>query len=814
MALSNMFKNMLFSVINIAGLGIGLAACIAMALYVEHETSYDKHWQNADRIFRLTTTADRTGGNPVRMGENSPLLLPLLREFFAEEIQFSAQSQDFYFQDVYAGQNRFQQFVVQVERDLIDIFDFDVVAGDLAATLENPDYLALSVESARRLFGRDDVVGETLELVDSDIRETLYISAVYSLPDANTVLELPALRLLDPDQLPVNWLGFSSRDYIMLKPGVDSEQIRSRLQDFTDRHVDISSLEAGPGILPSERISFDLQNISEVYLYSSFESSLDRGNAIVVLVFSFIALLVLVIGCINFALLSTVKATQRAREVAVRKSVGASRFQLFMQFMGESFLLVFLGMLLSLAALELILPWFETLAGIELTVRSAAGNYVLLLALLLAAGIGGGIYPALILSGFRPASTLKTGRATESLEFARIRNRLLVFQYGVTMVLMIATVVIYAQVRYILARDTGFDMDNLLVIEDLLRSEVHERKAALKSRVEEIAGVESVSLSGHQPMQTRNLSTIVLPVALEGESGVNASMSVLSVDHDFFRTYRIPLVAGRDYDERRDQASSLFPFSPQDTVTSGGIMINISAVRELGFTEPGQALGRQLTITSWAGEPHAFIIQGVVADTQFYTLRRAPRAEIYALTPLYSEVMSVRFRTNPQELLAHVGDAWKSLMGDAVMITGFVDENMEAVLRQENVQARMLTAFTLLAVLIASLGLLGSASFNVERRVREIAIRKTMGAEIMDIIRLLLWQFTKPVILANVIAWPIAAWIMMRWLQSFPYHIAPWLLLPFCVAVGLVALAIAWVTVGGTAARAASAKPVLALRYE
>lgn len=814
LALNRLFKDKFFSVINIFGLGIGLAACIAMALYVEHETSYDKHWQNVDRIFRLTTTADRTGGNPVRMGENSPLLLPALRQEFSEEIQFSAQTRDFFSQNVYAGQNRFQLFVVQVESDLIEIFDFDIVAGDLAATLDNPDYLALSVESARRLFGHEDVVGETLELVDSDTRETLYISAVYRLPDANTVLELPALRLLDPDQLPMTWLGFSSRDYIKLKPGVEPEQLRSRMQDFTDRHVDISSLEAGPEVMPRDRFSFDLQNISEVYLHSPFESSLDRGNATVVLVFSLIALLVLVIGCINFALLSTAKATQRAREVAVRKAVGASRFQLFLQFMGESFLLVFLGMLFSLAALELILPWFETLAGIELTVKGTADNYGLLLALLLAAGIGGGIYPALILSGFLPASILKSGRAADSLEFARMRNVLLVFQFGVTMVLMIATVAIYAQVRYMLARDPGFDMDNLLVIEDLFRAGVHERKAVLKSRMEQIPGVESVSLSGHQPMQTRNLSTIVLPVTLDGESRVNASMSVLSVDQDFFRTYRIPLVAGRYYEADRDQASSLFPFSPQGAVTSGSIVINTSAARELGFTAEEQALGRQLTITSWAGEPHTFTIQGVVADTQFYTLRNEPRSEVYALAPFYSEVMTVRFAGPPQEVLIHIDDIWKSLLGDALLITGFVDENMEAVLRQEYVQGHMLTAFSLLAVLIASLGLLGSASFNVERRVREIAIRKSMGAEILDIIHLLLWQFTKPVILANVIAWPIAIWIMMRWLQSFPYHIEPSLLLSFCAAVGLAVLAIAWVTVGTTAAKAASQRPVMALRYE
>lgn len=813
-AWNNLLKQKLFSLINIGGLAIGLAACILIGLYVRNESSFDRHWTDGERIYRVDTTLDRIGGSPQRGPSNAFVLTPALKAYFAEEIEYAARTLPFNY-EVNTGNASFQEIIAQVDRELLEIFDFELLAGSLDSTLEAVGRIALAEATAQRLFGSSAAaMGQTLDLSNG---QALTVTAIYRQPAANSVVNLPTLTLLDESLFPYlnNWLILATTDYMKLRPGADIAAMAARLDAFTNANVNIAGLQAGPGVQPAERVQFTLQHIADVYLGAPSAIS---GSMTMVLAFSAISLLVLLIGCCNFTILSTAKATQRAREVALRKVNGAYRGELVWQFLGESLLLVLLALALGLVCVELTLPYFETLVDRELdfTYSDPAVVSGTVLLLLLVTFIGG-LYPAFVLSAFRPAATLKANRSTDAPSALALRHALVVFQFAISIALMIATAVIWLQVDHAARRDPGFDSDNLLTLNNLgNRPEVSTRKALLRERLAAEPGVIAASLSAHQPMQRAGLSTIVSGFSVVGGAGEVIQLPTLGIDFSFMDTYRIPLVAGRALDAAQDQAARYFDFGlDAERVYEARALVNVAATRALGFTSPAAALGAQVQGTSgFNGINQRFTIVGVVADTQFFGLRTEPRAELYIPTPDATDVLTLRYTGSRRAILERVEAVWRELMGDATLMTGFVDASMASEFARERTEARMLVSFSLLAIVVACLGLFGSAAFNVERRTKEIGVRKVLGAEVRQIVMLLLWQFSKPVLLANVIAWPIALWAMLRWLQRFPYQIDAVLLLPLCLAAGLLALAIAWLTVAGNTLRVAAAKPVLALRYE
>jgi putative ABC transport system permease protein len=824
-ALRHLVKSKLFSAINIAGLAVGLAACILIALYVQDETSYDEHWANADRIYRVNTRLDSTGrGLTPGVTVASMAAWPALEQFFADEIEHGARVMLSRY-EVLVGGERFAELVTEVDSGLIRMFELEVLAGNLEAALDDANGVALSEEVAARLFPDRGALGEVLTFVNQQgAAEDYRIGAVYRLPDANTVLDLPAMIRFDMARNPwmQNWLILAGPTFVQLAPDADIERLRERIAQFTDQHVDISSMMAGPNVRPSERVAFDFQNITDAYLHAP-----GAGNAAVVYAFSAIAVLVLLIACINFTILTTAKATQRAKEVAVRKVMGASRGQLIRQFLGESFLLVMIAMLLSVALVELALPFFEELVARDLDVSySDPAAYLALLGLLGAVGLMSGLYPAFVLSHFRPAGTLKANRSAETKGSVSLRSTLVIFQFGVSIALMIATIAIYAQVRFIVERDPGFSRQNLLLVEGLLlvdnplsSAAVDARKETLRREIANLPGVTSVGLSMHQPGQRFGLSTIVMPFTLQGGSGDAQQMAALGTDSGFFETYGISVIAGRNWADERDRPSRMFPGrsgTPAPESGAANAIINAGAARQLGFAAAEEAIGRQIRSgrSGYTGTVETLTIVGVVADTQFFNLRQAPRPEVYVLAPDFADVLTVRFEGSPQALLSEVGAIWDAWTGDEPLTASFVEQNLVEEFERERTEARLLVTFALLAIAVACLGLFGSASFTVERRTKEIGVRKVFGAEVREVVRLLLWQFSRPVIVANLLAWPIALWALLGWLERFPYRIETWILAPICLAAGFIALMIAWLTVAGSTMRVASMSPVKSLRYE
>jgi putative ABC transport system permease protein len=819
-ALNNLIKNKLYSVINIAGLAIGLSACLVIALYVKDQYSYDKQWKNSDQIYRVNFSATLPGKPRAEYSKSPLLAIQVLSEYFKDKIEMGAR--------VFGGEmtidigtDRFKSRVADIDRSFIDMFQVEVIAGRLEDTLTNIRNVALSEEIAKRHFGKENPIGKVITMSIENIKNDYKVTAVYRVP-GNTVLDIPVLALFDDSLLPPSiksWFNYNCSTYLKIKKGVDVETMETLLPALIDRNIDISKIMSDPNLKASKIVSMDFQKLEEAHLNSPWDVYRAGGNRTVVISFAAISLLVLLIGCINFTILTTAKATQRAREVAMRKVMGAKRKQLIVQFLGESTFVVLLSMVLSMAVVEIMLPIFESIVGKTFSFTyTSPSTFLPLLVLLFIVGISGGIYPAFILSGFRPGDTLKANQSKETSGSMSLRNVLVIFQFTISIILIISTGVIYAQMQYSLNRDPGYNKDNLLVINRLSSNEKVKGKIdVLKQELLDLPDISDAGISLVQPSQQRQSNlTFTIPEHPE----TTYIKAATSVGYDYFKTYQIPIVAGRDYLIERDIPE---PKLDMMTTTIGGneskellersLIINESAARELGFSSAEDAVGK--TINSTILNNIRYTIIGVVSDNQIYSIKAPPRAEVYQLNfDDAVNVMTVRFKGSPKRILDEVNKVWKKVMGDEEISTVFVNQLIAQEFQQEKTEQKVLISFSILAILIACMGLFGSASFTVERRTKEIGLRKVMGARVKNIVHLLLWQFSKPVLIATIIAWPVAILVMQNWLERFSYRINPLLLIPICMVSGFIALVIAWSTVAGNTTRAARRNPINSLRYE
>lgn len=818
-ALRNLYKHKLYSAINIIGLAVGLAACILIMLFVRDELSYDKFWSNADRIYRLNTTFSPPGREPfVTVSAQGPTK-HALKSYFPEDVdkvtRFNSmrvvlQKQD----DVFSEQ------VMWTDTETIDIFDFDVVAGDLRQSMNDNASLAINETFAHKYFGDTNPIGQTLTLSVYNLKRDYRIGAVFKDLPHNTVLEFQAMAMIDEKDFVdqewefSQWFSVNNYVYFTLKPGTSIEPVNQRLDAFANNFIEISNTSLDGSA--SDFVHYSTQPMTAIQLDPAGARDGEMkptGNMTTVLTFSAIAGLILVIACINFMNLATAKSTQRAREVALRKVLGAKRGQLVMQFLGESILIAVIGLVFGIVLVELTLPSFGDFVGKELAFNYLDGITILsLMGLIGVVGILGGVYPALILSGFRPAHVLKANKSSESSGSVRLRSVLVVMQFAISIALIVSTGVVYGQKLYATNMDPGFNKENLLVIRNTARNGAADKREALKEQVKRLPGVKMVAYSSDAPSSGNENNTTVNIPSEEGDRSVLIGLH--RVDYEFFDTYEIDFLAGRPYS--RDYALDMRPRvedMPEGTTVQGNLIVNEGAVRRFGFASPQDAIGKMVRLGGGSRQAEMTIV-GVIHDIKFQSLKAVMRPEMYILSPDDFSNLNIRFEGNPAELVSRIENVWKSMITEVPFAYDYVDEIMSEEFTREEDQSILLAIFAGLAVVIACLGLYGLASFTAERRTKEIGIRKVMGASVFDIVRLLLWQFSKPVLLANLIAWPLAAWGMLAWLESFPYRIEAWVLVPLCLVAGIIALTIAWVTVGGNAARIARSNPIDALRYE
>ncbi|WP_417464630.1 ABC transporter permease [Kordiimonas sp.] len=822
-ALRNILKHKLYSAINIIGLAVGLAACVMIMLFVRDELSYDKHWSNADRMYRLNTTFNPPGREPFITPMAQGPTKHALKNFFPEEID---QVTRFNSMRVVLRKDSdvFSEILMWTDSETSDMFDFDVVAGDLHATLRDNASLAINETFAKKYYGDRNPIGEVLTVNVHDLERDYRIGAVFKDLPHNTVLDFQGMAMIDEKDFEnqvwefTQWFSVNNFVYFTVKDGGSIEGINRRLNDFADAHIEVSgSTSSGVEAKASDFVKYTTQALTDIQLHPAAPSGSEMkpiGSMTNVLIFTAIAGLILLIACINFMNLATAKSTQRAREVALRKVLGASRGQLVGQFLGESVLLACIGLVFGTVLVELLLPSFSSFVNKELAFDYLDGlTLMILFGLIVVVGVLGGVYPALVLSGFRPAYVLKANKSAESSGSASLRNALVIVQFAISIALIVSTGVVYGQKFYATNLDPGFNKENLMVVRNTSRVGAADKRDTFKEEVLRLPGVVSAAFSSDAPSSgNESNNSVTIP---GDDSGRSMLIGIHRVDYEFLDTYEIPLLAGRNYS--RDYPTDMMPNPSQaedGELLQGSVIVNEGALRRFGFGTPEESVGRVIQMGLGENVQVQLTIIGVIPDTKFQSLRSIMRPEMYTLSPFGFNNLNVRYQGNPAELASRMEQIWKSLIPTVPYAYDFVDEQMAEEFEAEENQSVLLGIFASLAVVIACLGLYGLASFTAERRTKEIGIRKVMGASVFDIVRLLLWQFSKPVLIANLIAWPLAVWGMLAWLENFPYRIEEWVLAPLCIVAGLIALAIAWATVGGNAARVARSNPIDALRYE
>jgi putative ABC transport system permease protein len=781
-----------YTFLNVAGLAVGLACCLLIALFVREELRYDRFHAEADRIVRVVSD----WGDFSVPATSWPFVEALRTEHPEVEVATLLR----YGGPVRRGEHHFREpEIFFANPALFEVFSFALERGDPSAALAEPYTAVLSGTAARKYFGDADPAGQTLTLYgDTDVTVTGVLAPLAgpSHVEPDFVLSwatLDALGVLDS----FGWGNNNVYTYLLPPEGVAAEALETALPDVVERH-------AGPSW---NGATLSLQPLTDIHLRSHHNMELaTNAQASAVTIFGAVALFILLLAVVNFMNLATARSLDRAREVGVRKSVGARRGQLARQFLAEAILLAVAGVLVALALVAVALPSFRTLADRALAFEAGFAVPALLVALGLAVVVGllAGSYPALVLSGFRPAEVLK-GRFATSGRGVAVRKGLVVFQFAISVVLLVGTLVVFGQLRFLQTANLGFDEAQILTVDaqgEGTAARFDAFQAALaKHPVLEAAAASSIAL----PSELLDGDVVGLESATSQEDFV--SVRTAAVSPNFFDVLGVPMAAGR-------------AFRAGSAADSSSVVLNETAARMLRakapdtFADTRALVGEELAVNApvSTGGQSAPVL-GIVRDFNLATLHEAVEPMQFAVMPGRFRTFVVRARPgSATAAVAALESAWQEVFPDALFEYRFADAAFDAAYRSEERLSVLFTLFAGLAVFIACLGLFGLAAYAAEQRRKEIGVRKVLGASVADIVALLSRDFVVLVLVGFVVAVPVAWLGMRRWLDGFAYHVEPgaW---PF-LAAGAVALVVALVATGGQALRAAHADPVRSLRAE
>jgi putative ABC transport system permease protein len=817
-AIRNLVGNKLHALINIGGLAVGLAACLLILLFVRDELSYDTWLPNADRIASVETTFFVPGREKLEFAGTPGPFKPAIDKDFSSDVERAVRV----YQDnepVRAGDRLLRTDLTYVDPGFFEVFDLPMVAGDREAALANNASVILSQTAARRFFGDQPAVGNTITAGGTTVFTVVGVFA--DLPRTGHV-EFEAIALLDLERykdrpwVAEQWTSVNTRVYVLFRSRAAMARVAAAMPAFIDRNVsfDIPGLDEKPSTL----LRFDLLPILDIHLHSSKPGYGNTGSFTAVLAFAGIALLILIIACINFVNLATARATTRAREVSMRKVVGATRAQLVVQHLGEAILTALVALVVAVALVELSLAPFNAFLHKQLRLDLLGDPPLLatMLGLILVVGVIGGLYPAFYLSRFRPAEVLKANQSSAHGS-SLLRSGLVVFQFAISIGLIVCTATIYTQTVYARTLDLGFQREDRLMLAGLGDLPA-ETRTTLKQEIIALPGVRGVSLSSDAPPLENNNNTLLYPTPMPDENRL--IIETLRVDPDFFAVYGVGPLAGRLF-----SADRLADFQPDDDAPPErmhqAVVINMAFVGKLGATRPDEVIGTVL----WEANQEAkgmtrTEIIGVVPDLYLRSVRNAVTPLMYYVSSPKQGLGRLSVHLDPRrarETMQAIDGIWARLAPAVPIRTGFVADKLAEQYDGDEQRGQIFAGFAVFAVLIACLGLFGLASFSAERRTKEIGMRKVLGASILDIVRLLVWQFSRPVLIANLIAWPISFYLMSRWLRGFRYAIDltdPRLLVGIFGGAALLALTIAWLTTAGHAYKVARANPGRALRVD
>lgn len=807
----NLSRRPLYAALNVFGLSVGLATFLALLLVVRHEATFDRWLPGASTIYRVNQIFTLPGRPADPSAASSGVALPLLRTDYPQ-IKAAARVAPASFPILVDGRVDSQDMQL-VDPEFLRVFELPLVSGEVATSLA-PGSALITETMARRYFGDTAALGKDFTVNRGGAMVAYRVAGVLKdLPDNSSLNLTILLPITAADQSTLagfeQWGPAVSYTYLRFASAADAASVSADLDRFVDQRA---RGVLGPN--PTSLLKLRLVALPDLHFADASVHYTPKPGADVRVVASLgvVGALALAIAILNYINLATAQAVLRAREVAIRKVVGASRGALLVQFLAEAFALSLVCGLVALALTELALPLVNALSGLKLKVSYGADGVILpWLSVVLGVGLIAGLYPAWLISRFEPAPVLSSAKAPGGGRMgSRVRNVLVLLQFASAIAFAICTLTVDAQTRFLRNADRGFDRHGLVLVQSADLDPA--RQPALLDSLSKAPGVVGVTLSDREPAST-NIQ--LLPVSRPGQIGAAPTLTREIVGRDYFSIYGIVAVAGRVFqNERRGddlagvRATSAFP---------GGvnIVVNTTAVKALGLDSPSEAVGKIVQFSAWDGASLSATIIGVVQDVRFMSPKEpvAPIFYLHDSTRIEGGVVAVRYRgIGETEILDGLRAGWMRVAADQPFVARTADSKLGDYFVPDERRARLFGIGAFVAMTLGCVGLFGVASFTSARRIKEVGIRKALGASTFDVVRLMIGQFLQPVLLANFIAWPLA-WLVMRvWLAGFDQRIA---LHPGYFAISsLIALALAVVTVGEQALRVARTAPATALRYE
>ncbi len=792
----NIRKNKLFSFINILGLSLGIATCFIIMLYVQDELSYDRFNKNADNIARIIFNANINGGKISESVVMAPVAQTLKKDF--PEVQDATRLQAMGASKVNVGDKVFKddQFAF-VDPNFFSIFTLPMIEGDAKTALLQPNTVVITKSTAEKYFGKEDAIGKTIMFNNN--ADVYKVTGVIKDVPVNSHFHFDMFgSMLGFDQAKSDsWMDGDFHTYLLLKPGTDLKKMEARFPAMVAKYMG-PQIQQQMGLsleqfrTKGNELGFALQPLTSIHLNSNTTTELEAGgNATYVYIFAGVAIFMLIVACINFINLSTAGASKRAKEVGVRKVAGSGRFQLIKQFLSESILITLFALIIAFAMVQLGLPTFNNISGEHLSFDIKP--ILAFIGLGLIVGIIAGIYPAFYLSSFKPIAVLK-GKFTTNHKSFGLRSGLVVFQFIISVALIIGTIVVYQQMKYIQNKDLGYDKEQLITIPNSYALGKNEQ--VFKQQMLQDPRIVNATMSWYKPAGPTNYNNaLAYP---QGNDNLIVDGVEYHVDEQYISTMGMHIISGRN-------------FSKDFATDSSGIILNETAATALGWntiSAIGKTVIRQ---NADKGSNVPYRVIGVVKNFNFKSLHEVVSPLFMTLYPEGGLIFKIK-TTDVAGLLTTMKKQWNSYNTDEPFTYSFMDDLFNKTYSAEQKTGTILNIFSILTIFVACLGLFGLATYTAEQRTKEIGIRKVLGASVSQVTGMLSKEFLKLVFIASLIAFPIAWWAMHKWLQSFAYriNISWWV---FAVA-GFITIFIALITVSFQAIKAAIANPVKSLRTE
>ncbi|WPP49705.1 ABC transporter permease [Catalinimonas niigatensis] len=794
-------RNKLISTINVMGLALALTGGLLIAIFIQDELSYDRYHTRADDVYRVTRNfLSPDGSVTLHLGHLAPPFGPLLKNDFSD-IEEVARTRGFYRSLSLIEEDGTMQESIYIENSyyaepaVFRIFSIPILAGDTKTTLEKPNTMMVSDATALQYFGTVDVVGKRFRAED----DMFEITGVYEAFPAQSHWHpdiLVAFNTLNDEnvygreQLETNWGNNNFATYILVNEDFDPEQTEAQFPDFLDKHMG----QSDNPVQPSMWTNLFLQPLTSIHLHSQLDSEIEANGSINhVYTMGAIGVFLILIACFNFINLSTARATTRGKEVGLRKVVGAFKKQLITQHLSESVLIAFFSFLLAIVLISLALPWLNDFTGKSIALQNYANPAAIAIVLtaMLLIGIMAGLYPAFVISGFKPVVMLK-GKSTSTKSSNGIRKALVVVQFSISIIMIIATLITYQQLNFLNDRELGYSKDQIVRI--YYDDAMDERYETFYHELTKSPSIINASRSSIIP--TGRLLDYQGSLVQQGDSLVatDIAMKDVRIDHDFFDTYQIPLVSGRNFSKDIKSDDSL------------AFIINETAAKMVGWSSE-EAIGQVLQ-----NGPVKGTVIGVVKDFHFESLHEPIVPVVFHGQHNFNNVSVLVSEAEMQEALAHIESLWKEFMPDIPFSYNFLSERYAHLYDNEQSQNELFMIFAGLAIFIASMGLFGLATFNTHQRSKEVSIRKVLGAPLGSILGLLSKEILLLILIANLLAWPVAWYFMREWLSRFAYHTEMNIFTYLLAAV--LAIVITLVTISSQTIKAALTNPATVLRND